>query len=68
MAFYPSFNLIESIVDEVALEGLDGITLQGNIIISIHFDFCVTKVNHLKMISILDNRAFYTKLFLYKKK
>ncbi|XP_014483912.1 PREDICTED: general transcription factor 3C polypeptide 1 [Dinoponera quadriceps] len=29
MAFYPSFNLVESIVDEVALEGLDGITLQA---------------------------------------
>lgn len=25
-----SFNLMESIIDEVALEGLDGITLQGN--------------------------------------
>ncbi|XP_011143807.1 general transcription factor 3C polypeptide 1 [Harpegnathos saltator] len=29
MALYPSFNLVESIVDEVALEGLDGITLQA---------------------------------------
>lgn len=26
---YPSFNLMESVIDEVALEGLDGITLQG---------------------------------------
>lgn len=26
---YPSFNLMESIIDEVALEGLDGITLQA---------------------------------------
>ncbi|XP_025073362.1 LOW QUALITY PROTEIN: general transcription factor 3C polypeptide 1 [Pogonomyrmex barbatus] len=26
---YPSCNLVESIIDEVALEGLDGITLQG---------------------------------------
>jgi len=26
---YPSCNLVEAVVDEVALEGLDGITLQG---------------------------------------
>ncbi|KAL6422933.1 hypothetical protein ACFW04_010439 [Cataglyphis niger] len=26
---YPSFNLMESIIDEIALEGLDGITLQA---------------------------------------
>lgn len=48
MTFYPSFNLVESIVDEVALEGLDGITLQGNVIISIRF-FCIITVNHLNM-------------------
>lgn len=30
---YPSCNLVESIIDEVALEGLDGITLQGYFIL-----------------------------------
>jgi len=29
---YLSYNIVESIIDEVALEGLDGITLQGNLI------------------------------------
>lgn len=29
MVSYPSINLIDSIIDEVALEGLDGITIEG---------------------------------------
>lgn len=52
MAFYPSFNLIESIVDEVALEGLDGITLQGSVIIFIHRFYIKVniKVNCIKIV------------------
>lgn len=29
MVSYPSINLVDSIIDEVALEGLDGITIEG---------------------------------------
>lgn len=29
MVSYPSINLVDSIIDEVALEGLDGITVEG---------------------------------------
>lgn len=29
MMSYSSINLVDSIIDEVALEGLDGITIEG---------------------------------------
>lgn len=29
MVSFPPINLIDSVIDEVALEGLDGITLEG---------------------------------------
>lgn len=29
MVSYSSINLVDSIIDEVALEGLDGITIEG---------------------------------------
>lgn len=33
---YPSNNLVESIIEEIALEGLDGITLQGYFILILY--------------------------------
>lgn len=36
MVFYPIINLVDSVIDEIALEGLDGITLEGLIILKIY--------------------------------
>lgn len=33
MVFYPIINLVDAVIDEIALEGLDGITLEGLTII-----------------------------------
>jgi len=56
---YLSCNIVESIIDEVALEGLDGITLQGNLvsILISYIVYIIVEINQLlqQSVKILNN-------------
>lgn len=40
MDLFPTMNIVDAVIDEIALEGLDGITLEGTDLLSKYF-FCI---------------------------